>query len=143
MQEQGRNIQVGVQAFILQNNCLLMGIRKSSFANGMYSVPGGKLEFGESFEDAITREVAEETGLTVESFEIFGVENNLFPKNVHFVQIGFYVICKEGLVKNLEPEKCEGWNFFDINSLPNNISPNTINFLKQFLEMLSSGNKFT
>jgi ADP-ribose pyrophosphatase YjhB (NUDIX family) len=45
--------------------------------NGHWEAPGGVLELGESIEDGLVREVAEETGLTVEIERLTGVYKNM------------------------------------------------------------------
>ena len=132
-----RYIQIGLQAFVFRENLLLMGIRKNAFAAGTYGVPGGRLEFGESFDETIARELLEETGMTVTSSRLFGVCNNTFPEGSHHVQLGFVVECGSDVPENLEPEKCIGWEFININTLPNNINPATLGLLQQFLELVS------
>ena len=44
-----------------------------SFAEGRYSLPAGKLEFGESVMEGAVREALEETGLTVEPQKLIGI----------------------------------------------------------------------
>lgn len=50
---------------------LLIKRKKEPF-KGMYAVPGGKLDEGELFEDALKREVEEEVGLTNLNFKPIG-----------------------------------------------------------------------
>lgn len=45
--------------------------------NGRWEAPGGVLELGETFEDGVRREVAEETGVAVEVERLTGVYKNL------------------------------------------------------------------
>lgn len=45
--------------------------------NGHWEMPGGVLELGETFEDGLRREVAEETGMTVQVERLSGVYKNL------------------------------------------------------------------
>ncbi len=55
-----------VRGIIVQNNALLMIY---SPKNGDYKFPGGGVEAGESFEEALIREIREECGVTVERIE--------------------------------------------------------------------------
>jgi 8-oxo-dGTP diphosphatase len=50
-------VQVGIGVFIFKNGKFLMQQCQGSYGSGSYSVPGGHLEFGESFEDTAHREV--------------------------------------------------------------------------------------
>jgi 8-oxo-dGTP diphosphatase len=56
---------VGVGAVILDGDKILLEQRKNEPSKGKWSVPGGLVELGESMEDAVIREVKEETGLDV------------------------------------------------------------------------------
>ncbi|HEY3403818.1 MAG TPA: NUDIX domain-containing protein [Ohtaekwangia sp.] len=69
------NVGVGV---IIENNegKILIGKRKGSHSP-FYSIPGGHLESGETFEEAAIKEIEEETGLTIYAPEVIAVTNNL------------------------------------------------------------------
>ena len=56
---------VGVGAVILEGDKILLEKRKNMPSKGKWSVPGGLVELGESVENAVIREVKEETGLDV------------------------------------------------------------------------------
>jgi nucleoside triphosphatase len=47
------------------------------------SVPGGHIELGERAEDAIKREVKEETGLDVEPVRLLLIQEAIYPENYH------------------------------------------------------------
>ena len=58
--------QLAVSAAIFRAGKVLLVRRARSPAKGFYSLPGGRVEFGESLHQALTREVDEETGLAIE-----------------------------------------------------------------------------
>jgi 8-oxo-dGTP diphosphatase len=64
--------QLAVSAAIFRDNRVLLVRRARSPAKGFYSLPGGRVEFGESLHGALRREVAEETALTIEIVELAG-----------------------------------------------------------------------
>ncbi|WP_245333301.1 NUDIX domain-containing protein, partial [Bradyrhizobium guangdongense] len=58
--------QLAVSAAIFRDGKVLLVRRARSPAKGFYSLPGGRVEFGESLHQALSREVDEETGLRIE-----------------------------------------------------------------------------
>jgi nucleoside triphosphatase len=58
-------------------------IVRSSKWNDKFTVPGGHIELGERAEDAIKREVREETGLDVEPVKLLLVQQAIYPKDYH------------------------------------------------------------
>ena len=58
--------QLAVSAVIFRDGKILLVRRARSPAKGFYSLPGGRVEFGESLHDALHRETLEETGLKIE-----------------------------------------------------------------------------
>jgi ADP-ribose pyrophosphatase YjhB (NUDIX family) len=57
--------QLAVSAAIFRDGKVLLVRRARSPAKGFYSLPGGRVEFGESLHTALTREIDEETGLVI------------------------------------------------------------------------------
>lgn len=58
--------QLAVSAAIFRDNKVLLVRRARSPAKGFYSLPGGRVEFGETLHAALHREVTEETALKIE-----------------------------------------------------------------------------
>lgn len=60
-----RRPETSVGAVVIRDGAMLMIRRGRGVAQGQWSVPGGRVEFGETLQEAVVREVAEETGLEV------------------------------------------------------------------------------
>jgi ADP-ribose pyrophosphatase YjhB (NUDIX family) len=61
-----------VSAAIFREGKVLLVRRARSPAKGVYSLPGGRVEFGETLHAAVHREVAEETSLEIEIADLAG-----------------------------------------------------------------------
>jgi ADP-ribose pyrophosphatase YjhB (NUDIX family) len=64
--------QLAVSAAIFRDGKILLVRRARSPAKGYYSLPGGRVEFGETLHTALHREVAEETALKIEIVGLAG-----------------------------------------------------------------------
>ena len=88
---------LGVGAIIFDGDAVLLVERAGDPLKGWWSIPGGLLETGETLEDALCREVREETGLEVQTlsrFEIFeGIMRDAEGRaEYHYVLIDY--ICR-------------------------------------------------
>ena len=64
--------QLAVSAAIFRGDRILLVRRARSPAKGFYSLPGGRVEFGESLHTALHREVDEETALKIRIVDLAG-----------------------------------------------------------------------
>lgn len=118
----------GIGIMVIRNNQVLLGLRHSDptkadselHGEGTWTMPGGKIRFGETFEEATARELTEETSLIGHRFTVMCVNNDKIT-DAHFITVG--ILCTEfsGEVKTMEPEEIVEWRWFDINNLPNKI----------------------
>ncbi|PRQ40452.1 putative hydrolase [Rosa chinensis] len=117
----GKVPKVVVVVCLLRGNKVLLGRRRSSLGDSM-SLPGGHLEFGESFDECATREVKEETGLDIDKLQCLTVTNNLFldkAKPYHYVVISIRaVLADHQQPQNIEPDFCDGCGWYEWNILP-------------------------
>jgi mutator protein MutT len=92
---------VGVGAIILNEDAILLEKRKNNPSKGKWSIPGGLVEVGEKIEDAVVREVKEETGLEVYEPRLVDVVDyvSLGEKGgvkYHYVIVDYIVTVKSG-----------------------------------------------
>jgi ADP-ribose pyrophosphatase YjhB (NUDIX family) len=64
--------QLAVSAAIFREGKILLVRRARNPAKGVYTLPGGRVEFGEALYAALTREIIEETGLDIEIIGLAG-----------------------------------------------------------------------
>ncbi|KAK9814606.1 hypothetical protein WJX72_008515 [[Myrmecia] bisecta] len=111
--------RVGIGVLICKADKVLVGKRKGSHGGGEWALPGGKLEMGESFEDCARREVLEETGIQLGAVAFQAVENSVFSNTVHYVTLFMRAEVGEATeAQNLEPDKCEGWQWVGWDDIP-------------------------
>ncbi|XP_073131655.1 nudix hydrolase 1-like [Henckelia pumila] len=122
--------EVCVAVFLFKGTKVLLGRRRAAVGFGTFSLPGGHLEFGESFEECAAREVKEETGLDITGMEFVKVTNDVLsePKSVQLIVVLLRAVLSDGsqTPANLEPEKCDGWDWYDWDHLPQPLFPPTL-----------------
>ena len=87
---------LGVGVLVLKDNKVLLGLRnpdkvKASSelqGQGTWTMPGGKVEWMETLDEAAKRELEEETSLIANELEIFSVSDDI-KGEAHYVTIGF------------------------------------------------------
>jgi 8-oxo-dGTP diphosphatase len=111
--------RIGIGVFVFKNNKFLMGRRKGSHGSDSWSIPGGHLEYGESFEDTARREILEETGLKIKNIRFGAVTNDYFKdEDKHYVTIWMLSDWGGGKERMVEPDKFVEIGWFDFNTLP-------------------------
>lgn len=126
---------VGVQVLLVDHElgAVLLGKRQNTFGAGSWALPGGHLEFGESFEDAAARELKEETNISASELRTFMPLNTPY-ETTHYVQIGVEVLRHHGELRNMEPDKCSDLRYFQLSDLPEPLFEPSRPFLEHALD---------
>src|SRR3989344_6034961 len=112
-------IGVGVGAAIFNKEGKIFITKRGKEAKNerdKWEIPGGSVEFGETFEQAIKREIKEENGIEIEIIELLGLCDHIIPdEHQHWESPTYICKIKKGTPKIIEPHKCEeiGWYTID------------------------------
>lgn len=118
-------IGVGVGAVIIENDAVLLLKRRKSPEAGYWSIPGGRVEFGETVEAAIVRELKEELGCDATVVRHLGVTNHIVEdEGLHWVSPRFLVEIS-GEPQNLEPDVHDDVRWFKASKLPTKLTKTT------------------
>lgn len=97
--------------------------------NHCWGYPGGSTDLDERVEDAAARELFEETGLTANHMELFGVFSGkelhyVYPNGDEVSNVDIVFLCRDysGSLR-LDAEESEDLCFFEAGQLPVNLSP--------------------
>lgn len=95
-----KNPVPAVAAIILRGDQILLIERGSEPGMGKWSVPGGSMEIGETIEEAVKREVREETGLEINVGKLAGVCDLIIRRGgdirFHYVLLDYFATVESG-----------------------------------------------
>jgi len=116
-------------------------VRSSKWKN-KHTVPGGHIELGERAEDAIRREVKEETGLDVEDVRLLLVQEAIYPKDYykheHFVFMDYICRTRNAQVK-LDGRELQEYVWVNPkDAVKLDMEEYTRNFVNRYLQELKS-----
>ena len=120
-----------VMALVRRERELLLG-RSPHFPSGMYSALAGFVEPGETLEQCVAREVAEEVGVTVTNLAYFASQPWPFP---HSLMIAFVCDWAGGEIRAQDGE-IEAADWFDVLQLPK--LPSKISIARRLIDAVSA-----
>ncbi len=132
------SVKVGIGVMIIKDGKVLLGKRKGAHASGVYALPGGHFEYMESIVESAKREVTEETGIEITNVRLLDLVNIKAYVPKHYIDIGLLADWKSGEPVVLEPEKCESWDWYDLDALPEPLFAG----MDKHLEAYRGGNNF-
>jgi len=109
---------VGAVIFNPEGKILLC---KSHKWGNKYVIPGGHIELGEKMEDALKREIFEETGLHIYDIKLIGIKESIysdtFYEKKHFIFIDY--LCKTDTSVVTLNDEAESYEWVDLNEIEN------------------------
>ena len=109
---------VGCGAAILSDRRLLLVKRLKAPEAGHWSLPGGKVDFGERLADAVKREIFEELGVGIALTRPLGLVEMIGLDGQHWVSPIYVAAIETGEPVNREPSKDEGLVWADLDAPP-------------------------
>lgn len=112
-------VKVGVACFVWRDGKFLMGMRRGSHGADTWSIPGGHLELGETWEECAAREVIEETGMHIKNIRLLAVTNDIMSTdNKHYVTIWMEADWASNEPAVMEPDKWIDHQWRSFQTLP-------------------------
>ena len=130
--------KVVVGALILNKKKEILLVKSSKW-RGCFYIPGGHIEEGETIEEALRREIAEEVGLKIKIVKFLGLQESIFSpiyyRRKHFIFLDY--LCQAVGNEKVKPDKREVEEFCWVKpqkALRLRIDPFTRKAIKIYLE---------
>jgi ADP-ribose pyrophosphatase YjhB (NUDIX family) len=121
---------LGARAVVVQDSQILL-VRQTYYKG--WFLPGGAVDQGETFEEAMRRELEEECGIQVKHSQLLGVYLNRKRKRDDHIAI--YVVSQfEGQARIVDPKEVAAIKFFSPNALPDDLWAGHRKRIEEFLE---------
>lgn len=120
----------------------IMGKRSKTTRDerGRWDPGGGAIEFGETAEEALVREIKEEYGTDVLEIEFLGYRDahrtDHSGNNTHWVALDFKVLVNAKKVKNTAPLDHDEVDWFTLDNLPKPVHSQLSIFLRKYKKLL-------
>lgn len=124
---------VGVAAIIRKNGEILLGRRAANASYpGLWCIPCGYVEYDEDVRDAVKREFLEETGLIIDTGQVYAVLSNFHNSEVHTIGIWFEAKVASGAI--CPGDDLDQVAYFALDDVPQLAFPTDVQVLNMLLE---------
>jgi 8-oxo-dGTP diphosphatase len=94
---------VGVGAIVLERDAVLLARRGKDPGKGLWSLPGGAVELGETLMEALARETREELSVDIEVGGLVDVYDRIFPDRANRVRYHYVLVDYWGRIASGSP----------------------------------------
>lgn len=119
----------------------VMGLRGKNARDeqGRWDIGAGGLEFGDTVENTLRKEIKEEYCSEVRDYKFIGYrdvhrENN--GQKTHWIVLDFTVLVDPTMIAVGEPHKFDKVDWFALDTLPNNLHSQLLTFLEKYKDVL-------
>lgn len=126
---------VDAHLILRRGNEILLGQRRNTgFADGSWHLPSGHTDEGEPASTALIRESVEEIGVGIDPADVRFMHLMHHRTDAGRIALFFEVTRWTGEPTNREPDKCAGWQWFDLTALPDEMIPYAAEALAQYTQ---------
>ena len=133
---------VGIGIIILNENKEVLLLLRNDDAKiadsdmhleGTWTLPSGKIKYGENIIEAAIRKVKEETNLNIENIELVSIADDI-NEYAHFVTIGVVAKQVTGNIQLQSNMEHVAYGFYDLNELPENLCEPSKKIIRNYIE---------
>ncbi len=126
--------------FLKKEGKLLFSRRfQTGYEDGMWSLPAGHVEAGETYTQCAIREIKEEIGVELKKGDLQVAHvlqrDSQTPENNERMELFFVVEKWRGEPRIMEPHKCDGLEWFDADGLSDTVIP----YIRHVVDMMKKG----
>lgn len=116
---------IDAHVLLIRGGEVLLTRRRGTYGDGMWHLPSGKLDPGESLTAAAVREAAEEVGVGIDPGDLRHVHTLHATGSGQRPRLGIFFATERwtGEPRNREPDKCSGLGWFSLSALPEDVIP--------------------
>lgn len=133
----GMDFRVYVRAIVFNEKRQILMLQKRSdqkIAPGRWLLPGGAVEFNETAEQALRREIQEETGMIAQEVKLLGEDVRIIEQT-HWHGLIYLVRGSTDSVYNVEPHKHAALQWHSLDFVKPTLSPSELRVLESLLSV--------
>lgn len=121
-----------VRAYIQNSDGQILFLKKTDnqkIAAGLWVLPGGAIEFGETPEVSLARELKEEINFDITKCELLGTDTRIIS-STHWLGLFYKVYGNNDQICNMEPSKHSELVWGDFNFYSQHLNKNELNYIQ-------------